>query len=76
MYNNPINLGKIITSSINIINSIKKIIPIYEDAKPLINKLGNLSQALKKTQLSDININKNSQKKEELTIYSSPQFFL
>ena len=76
MYNNPISLGKIITSSINIINSIKKIIPIYDDVKPLINKLGNLSQTLKKAQLSDININKNLQKKEELTIYSSPQFFL
>lgn len=77
MHNNPISLGKIISSSVNIISSIKKIIPIYEDIRPLLNKLSNLNNTLKKGKLPTRSFNKETQKKEEeTTIYSSPQFFL
>lgn len=78
MYNNPFNISKIINSSVNIINAIKKIMPIYEDIKPLLNKFKTLGKSLNNITLkNDLKVSKNEIKKEEKhTISSSPQFFL
>ena len=79
MFQNSVGLSRIISSSINMINYIQKIIPLYNDVKPLITKLNKIKNSFVKTniKISNIKEEKKPTKKEEQSFnYSSPQFYI
>ena len=82
MFRYPINIQTIINASTSLINTIQKIIPVYTDLKPAINKIMSLKNNIKKGNLNSItNLifkekSNEEKKKVDNYIYSTPQFFL
>lgn len=75
-------LSKIISGTSSILDTANKIIPLYNDIKPLMQNIINIKNKLKKFNIASIlnntnSINKNEPiKKEEVINTSSiPQFF-
>ena len=75
--NNSELLIKLINGASNILSTTKKVIPIYNDIKPLFSKIKNLRKYL-----SNFNFNipqNNTNKKEAVTksyTSSNPKFFI
>lgn len=77
-------INKIITGTSGILNTVNKIIPLYEEIKPLVKSINNIKNRFKNINIpnifntSPLKSNKNiyAKEKEEKTTYSSlPQFF-
>ena len=80
--NNNQLLLKIINGTSNIISTSKKIIPIYNDIKPLINKIKNIKEFISSKNINLFKPSNNvleSKKEETITnvnVSSNPQFFI
>jgi hypothetical protein len=80
--NNNQLLLKIINGASNIISTSKKIIPIYSDIKPLINKIKNIKEFISSKNINLFKPSNNvlqSKKEETITnvnVSSNPQFFI
>lgn len=77
-------ISKIITGTSGILNTVNRIIPLYEEIKPILKSINTIKNKVKNINIPNIfNVssfkdNKNVQvkEKEEQTTYSSsPQFF-
>lgn len=78
-------LNKFLTGTSGILDTVNKIIPLYQDIKPLIKNIVNIKNKVKDLNISNLfknykvnNIKTIENKKEEETSFSSsnPQFFL
>ena len=75
-------LSKIISGTSSILDTANKIIPLYNDIKPLMQNIINIKNKLKKFNIASIlnntnSINKNEpiKKEEVINTSSMPQFF-
>lgn len=81
---NYLTIGKFLNGTKNIINTIDKIIPLYNEVKPMISKIQSIADKLKNSNISDFKLIKknednysNDNKKKEIKFPSSnPQFFI
>ena len=79
MFNQKFLLNNLISKANLFLGSLQKAIPIYENSKPILDKLFNIKNKISNLNFNKIKIKQNNittNKKEEIISISSPQFFL